>query len=146
MTIIQPVKSENVRNQTKLYLVPSVDKEFGAEWFHPKFSPMPSALADLPELHQWSESFVIKVLEVWSGRRALSQLSRNCHRSVLKKINEQMSSLTQKCQIRKFYFHQPIEGVVEVTVTLRVIDRVRSLILRFEGVDKKWICTELTLL
>jgi len=27
-----------------------------------------------------------------------------------------------------------------------VIDRVRSLILRFEGVDKKWICTELTLL
>jgi 6-phosphogluconolactonase/glucosamine-6-phosphate isomerase/deaminase len=65
---------------------------------------------------------------------------------VLKKINEQMSSLTQKCQIRKFYFNQPIEGVVEVTVTLRVIDRVRSLILRFEGVDKRWICTELTLL
>ena len=134
MTIIQPIKSENVSKQTKLYLVPSVDKEFGSEWFHPKFSPMPSALADLPELHQWSESFVIKVLEVWSGRRALSQLSRNCHRSVLKKINLQMSSLTQKCQI------------VEVTVTLRVIDRVRSLILRFEGVDKKWICTELTLL
>ncbi|MEO0056418.1 MAG: hypothetical protein RL436_263 [Actinomycetota bacterium] len=146
MTIIQPVKSEHVSNQTKLYLVPSVDKEFGPEWFHPKFSPMPSALVDLPELHQWSESFVIKVLEVWSGRRALSQLSRNCHRSVLKKINEQMSTLTQKCQIRKFYFHQPIEGVVEVTVTLRVIDRVRSLILRFEGVDKRWICTELTLL
>ena len=72
MTIIQQVKSENVSNQTKLYLVPSIDKEFGPEWFHPKFSPMPSALVDLPELHQWSESFVIKVLEVWSGRRALS--------------------------------------------------------------------------
>ena len=39
-----------------------------------------------------------------------------------------------------------IEGVVEVTVTLRVIDRVRSLILRFEGVDKRWVCTELKLL
>ena len=146
MTIIQPVKSENVSNQTKLYLVPSVDKEFGSEWFHPKFSPIPSSLADLPELHQWSEAFVIKVLEVWSGRRVLSQFSRNCHRSVLKKINEQMSSVTQKCQIRKFYFNQPIEGVVEVTVTLRVIDRVRSLILRFEGVDKRWICTDLNLL
>jgi hypothetical protein len=91
MTILQPIKNETVNNQTKLYLVPSVDKEFGPEWFHPKFSPIPSSLADLPELHQWSEVFVIKVLEVWSGRRALSQLSRNCHRSVLKKINEQMS-------------------------------------------------------
>jgi hypothetical protein len=146
MTIIQPIKDEKVSKQTKLYLVPSVDQEFGSEWSHPKFSPMPSPLTDLPEMHQWSESFVIKVLEVWSGRRALSQLSRNCHRSVLKKINQHLNTLTQKCQIRKFYFHQPIEGVVEVTVTLKVIDRVRSLILRFEGVDKRWICTELTLL
>jgi hypothetical protein len=70
MTIIQPIKNEKVTKQTKLYLVPSVDQEFGSEWSHPKFSPMPSPLTDLPELHQWSESFVIKVLEVWSGRRA----------------------------------------------------------------------------
>jgi hypothetical protein len=146
MTIIQPINSEMVSKQFKLYLVPSVDQEFGTEWLHPKFSPMPSALTELPELHQWSESFVIKVLEVWSGRRGLPQLSRNCHRSVLNEINNQRGTLTRKCQIRKFYFHQPIEGVVEVTVTLRVIDRVRSLILRFEGVDKRWICTELTLL
>jgi hypothetical protein len=146
MTITQPIACQMPNKPTKLYLVPSVDKEFGTEWFHPKFSPIPSALTDLPELNQWSESFVIKVLEVWSGRRALSQLSRNCHRSVLKRINEQITPLTQKCQIRKLYLHQPIEGVVEVTVTLRVVDRVRSLILRFEGVDKRWICTELSLL
>jgi hypothetical protein len=146
MTILQPIKIEKEVKQTKLYLVPSIDKEFESEQFHPKFSPVPSALAELPELHQWSESFVIKVLEIWSGRRALTQLSRYCHRSVLKKINQQMSCLTQKCQIRKFYFNQPIEGVVEVTVTLKVVDRVRSLILRFEGVDKRWVCTELTLL
>jgi len=42
--------------------------------------------------------------------------------------------------------NQPIEGVVEVTVTLRVIDRVRSLSLRLEGVDKRWICTDLNLI
>lgn len=41
---------------------------------------------------------------------------------------------------------QPIEGVLEVTVTLKIKNRVRSLILRFEGVDKKWICTELDLI
>jgi len=42
--------------------------------------------------------------------------------------------------------NQPIEGVVESTVTLRIKERVRSLILRFEGVDKRWVCTELKLL
>jgi len=31
-------------------------------------------------------------------------------------------------------------------VTLRIKERVRSLILRFEGVDKRWVCTELNLL
>ncbi|MDA3030671.1 MAG: Rv3235 family protein [Actinomycetota bacterium] len=30
--------------------------------------------------------------------------------------------------------------------TLRIKDRVRSLTLRFEGVDKRWVCTELKLL
>ncbi len=49
-------------------------------------------------------------------------------------------------KIRKIYLTQPIEGVIESTVTLRIKDRVRSLILRFEGVDKRWICTELFLL
>ena len=134
MTIIQPVKSEHVSNQTKLYLVPSVDKEFGPEWFHPKFSPMPSALVDLPELHQWSETFVIKVLEVWSGRRALSQLSRNCHRSVLKKINSQVSALTQKCQIRKFYFHQPIEVLEGIQFLFLLIVKTYQPIEDYQGI------------
>lgn len=42
--------------------------------------------------------------------------------------------------------HQPIEGVVEVTVTLVFNERVRVLAARFEGVDKKWLCTEIEIL
>ncbi|MFM8190797.1 MAG: Rv3235 family protein [Candidatus Nanopelagicus sp.] len=57
-----------------------------------------------------------------------------------------MSSDTKKCWVRKIYISQPIEGVVEVTATLRIKDRVRSLSLRLEGVDKRWICTELNLI
>jgi hypothetical protein len=49
-------------------------------------------------------------------------------------------------KIRKIYISEPIEGVAETTVTLRIGERVRSLILRFEGVDKRWLCTELVLL
>ena len=53
---------------------------------------------------------------------------------------------TNSPRIRKIYIAQPIEGVLEVTATLRFGERVRSLILRFEGVDRRWLCTEFELL
>lgn len=146
MTITQSLPQVAPNQTKKLYLVPTTDKEFGNELSHPKFSPIPSSLAELPDLFQWSENFVIAVIEVWSGRRSALQLSRNCHRCVINKIIEEGKHLNQKCQIRKLYTNQPIEGVIEVVVTLRVQDRVRSLTLRFEGVDKRWICTDLNLL
>jgi hypothetical protein len=74
------------------------------------------------------------------------QLARNSHRSVISKILSQGKTLSGVCQIRRIYINQPIEGVIETTVTLSIKNRVRSLILRFEGIDKKWICTELRLL
>ncbi|CAB4689537.1 unannotated protein [freshwater metagenome] len=75
------------------------------------------------------------------------QIARSCHRSVHSKLQNYGKSLTADLpKIRKIYIAQPIEGVIESTVTLRIKDRVRSLILRFEGVDKRWICTELFLL
>ena len=140
ITEIVPTKT------AKLYLIPTPDSEFGPEWFHPKFSPMPSPLSELPDSYIWSKSFVIAVLEVWAGRRSVMQLARNSHRSVLSKITSQGKTLSEACQIRRIYINQPIEGVIETTVTLSIKNRVRSLILRFEGIDKKWICTELRLL
>jgi hypothetical protein len=136
VTEIFPVK------KSKLYLIPTPDSEFGPEWFHPKFSP----LSELPDSFTWSKSFVIAVLEVWAGRRSVMQLAKNSHRSVISKIISQGKTLNDACQIRKIYLNQPIEGVIETTVTLSIKNRVRSLILRFEGIDKKWICTELRLL
>ena len=146
MTITQPTTALSADGNSKLYLVPTCDPEFGQEWFHPKFSPIPSNLAQLPDLYSWSKSFIIVVIEIWSGRRSVMQLAKNCHRSVMNKIIEQQKTLNIECQIRKIYISQPIEGVLEVTVTLKIKNRVRSLILRFEGVDKKWICTELDLI
>lgn len=146
MTLAQRLIEPTNSVVKKLYLVPTLDKEFGSELFHPKFSPIPSALSELPDLHQFSQAFVVKIIEVWSGRRSVLQMNRNCHRSVLRRITELATPATKNCQIRKIYIAQPIEGVLEITVTLRVLDRVRSLSLRVEGVDKRWICTDLNLL
>ena len=146
MTITQTSTTLPGDTNSKLYLVPTPDPEFGQEWFHPKFLPTPSRLDELPDLYSWSKSFIIVVIEIWSGRRSVMQLTKNCHRSVMNKIIEQRKTLNIECQISKIYVSQPIEGVMEVAVTLKFKNRVRSLILRFEGVDKKWICTELDLL
>jgi hypothetical protein len=146
MIINQPKQAPILVNKTKLYLVPTIDTEFGNEWSHPKFSSTPSNLTDLPDINEWSESFIITIIEIWSGRRGVMQLANNCHRSVINKLIKQGKELDNSCRIRKIYLNQPIEGVIEATVTLRIKERVRSLILRFEGVDKRWVCTELNLL
>ena len=146
MIINQPKPAPIFANKTKLYLVPTIDTEFGEEWSHPKFSSVPSNLTDLPNINEWSESFIITIIEIWSGRRGVMQLANNCHRSVINKLIKQGKELDNSCRIRKIYLNQPIEGVIEATVTLRIKERVRSLILRFEGVDKRWVCTELNLL
>ena len=146
MTLTQHIAEIVPTKTAKLYLIPTPDSEFGPEWFHPKFSPMPSPLSELPDSYAWSKSFVIAVLEVWAGRRSVMQLAKNSHRSVISKILSQGKTLSEVCQIRRIYINQPIEGVIETTVTLSIKNRVRSLILRFEGIDKKWICTELRLL
>jgi len=146
MIINQPKPAPIFANKTKLYLVPTIDTEFGEEWSHPKFSSAPSNLTDLPNINEWSESFIITIIEIWSGRRGVMQLANNCHRSVINKLIKQGKELDNSCRIRKIYLNRPIEGVIEVTVTLRIKERVRSLILRFEGVDKRWVCTELNLL
>ena len=146
MIINQPKQAPIFANKTKLYLVPTIDTEFGNEWSHPKFSSMPSNLTDLPDINEWSESFIITIIEIWSGRRGVMQLANNCHRSVINKLIKEGKELDNSCRIRKIYLNQPIEGVIEAAVTLRIKERVRSLILRFEGVDKRWVCTELNLL
>ena len=146
MTLTQHITEIVPTKTAKRYLIPTPDSEFGPEWFHPKFSPMPSPLSELPDSYAWSKSFVIAVLEVWAGRRSVMQLAKNSHRSVISKILSQGKTLSEVCQIRRIYINQPIEGVIETTVTLSIKNRVRSLILRFEGIDKKWICTELRLL
>ena len=131
----------------KLYLVPTTDPSISDASVDPIFGPQPSALTELPNVDAWSRSFVIGLIEIWAGKRPAMQIARSCHRSVHSKLQSYGKSLSSDLpKIRKIYIAQPIEGVIESTVTLRIRDRVRSLILRFEGVDKRWICTELFLL
>jgi hypothetical protein len=129
----------------KLYLVPTPDFPEGEE-ADTDSAKKPSPLSDLPNLDDWVGKYVISVIEIFGSKRPLQQLARWSHRLTYKILTEGVGSWKSLPKIRKMYISEPLVGIAEVSVTLRFDQRVRSLILRFEGVDKRWMCTELALL
>lgn len=126
----------------KLYLVPTSH----GESYDPDFAPNPSPLTDLPNIERWTLTYVVSVLEILAGRRSVQQIARSTHRFTYNSLLKKIGNVKEVPKIRKFHRHQPIEGVVEVTVTLVFSERVRVLAARFEGVDRKWLCTEIEIL
>ena len=126
----------------KLYLVPTSH----GETYDPDFAPNPSPLTELPNIDRWTLTYVVSVLEILAGRRSVQQVARSTHRFTYNSLLKKIGNLKEVPKIRKFHRHQPIEGVVEVTVTLVFSERVRVLAARFEGVDRKWLCTEVEIL
>ncbi len=129
----------------KLFLVPT-PQHLEGEDADREYLPKPSALTELPPLQETVSRYVLGVVEIWGGRRQPMQLARLSHRVVYAKILAMAGNQREIPKIRRIYINEPIEGVAETTVTLRFNERVRSLVLRFEGVDKRWLCTELALL
>jgi hypothetical protein len=136
-----PVKPRS----SKLYLVPT-PVTFEGEDLDPDIQPKPTPLKDLPDIDQWVSRFVLSLVEVWTGKRAPMQLARWSHKKVYEVVLSSIRARSALPKIRNIYISQPIDGVAEVTVTLRYDGRVRSLVLRFEGVDKRWLCTEMMVL
>lgn len=126
----------------KLYLVPTTH----GDSYDPEFAPQPSSLEELPEIERWTLSYVIQVIEILFGRRSLQQIARSTHRHTYNSIASRIGSIREVPKIKSIHRGQPIEGVIEVTVVLRFKERVRAMALRFEGVDRRWLCTELELL
>lgn len=126
----------------KLYLVPTSH----GESYDPDFAPNPSPLSELPNIERWTLMYVVSAIEALSGRRSIQQIARATHRFTYNSLLQKIGTLMEVPKIRKFHRHQPIEGVIEVTVTLVFKERVRVLAARFEGVDRKWLCTEFEIL
>jgi hypothetical protein len=129
----------------KLYLVPTPDVLEGEEADSDSVR-MPSPLSELPELSDWVGKYVVSLVEICGGNRPIQQLARWTHRSAYQKLLKIMGTWKPLPKIRKFYISQPLEGIAEVTITLRFDQRVRALVLRFEGVEKRWLCTKIELI
>ena len=135
-------KDSSSARMQKLYLVPTSH----GESYDPDFAPNPSPLSELPNIERWTLMYVVSALEILAGRRSAQQVARSTHRFTYNNLLNKIGSFREVPKIRKFHRHQPIEGVIEITVTLVFKERIRVLAARFEGVDKKWLCTEFEVL
>jgi hypothetical protein len=141
LEIFKPASFPVQTKRPKLYLVPS---RFDDE-FDPDFAPEPTSALDLPELHQWTERFAHSVVEIWAGRRPPRQIQNLCHHTIFSELVRKTGSQREIGHIRKIHIQEPLDGICEATITVRYQDRLRSILIRFEGIDKRWLCTALNL-
>ena len=90
--------------------------------------------------------FIVSVLEIWAGRRQPAQLIRSCHRVIYLELLRKTGSQSEIGKIKSIHQSEPLDGICESTVTVRYGNRLRAIVIRFEGVDGHWLCTALRLL
>ena len=142
LDIFRPHHCEIEPQKPKLYLVPST---FGEE-YDAEFAPEPTSAADLPDITQLTQLFIYNVVEIWAGKRSVTQLQSLCHHRVFSELQRRAGKQREIGRIRKIRVTQPLDGISESTVTIRYGDRLRVAAIRFEGQDKRWLCTALTLI
>ena len=49
-------------------------------------------------------------------------------------------------KLRTIHQSEPLDGICESTVLVRFGDRLRAVVIRFEGVDGRWLCTALQMI
>ncbi len=133
---------KNIVQKPLLYSIPS---NFGED-YDPEFAPQPTSSEDLPELQMWALKFATSVLEILAAKRQPAQLARWCHHTIYTQLIDKVGTFNEVGRIRKLHICQPLDGICEIALTVRFGDRIRSLAIRFEGVDHRWLCTSLTLL
>lgn len=142
LDIFAPPAKAEFQQKAKLYLVPST---FGED-LEADEMPIPTSASELPDLKMWTMKFIVSVVEVWAGRRQPAQLIRWCHRVIYMELLRKSGSQKEIGKIKSIHQTEPLDGICESTVLVRFGDRYRAVVIRFEGVDGRWLCTALTMI
>jgi hypothetical protein len=142
LDLFAPPPSVRFEQKAKLYLVPST---FGED-LEPDEMPIPTSASELPDLQMWTMKFIVSVVEVWAGRRQPAQLIRWCHRVIYMELLRKSGSQKEIGKIKSIHQSEPLDGICESTVLVRYGQRYRAVVIRFEGVDGRWLCTALKMI
>lgn len=116
------------------------------EDYVPGFEPQPTSASELPDIKDFATNFAKSVLEIWAGKRSPAQLSRWCLPHIYQELQTATGFQREIGKFRNIHINQPLDGLCESAITVRFQDRLRTMTIRFEGVDRRWICTSLDLL
>lgn len=125
-----------------LYKVSSLYKDD----YVPGFEPVITSASQLPDIKNFATNFAKSVLEIWAGRRSPAQLSKWCMANVYQELQGSIGFQKEVGKFRNIHINEPLDGLCESAVTVRFNDRLRTMTMRFEGVDHKWLCTSLDLI
>jgi len=142
LEMFRPKLTEPSPKKSPLYLVAST---FGEE-YDAEFAPKPTSAEDLPDIHELTSRFIHNVVEIWAGRRSASQVQSMCHHLIYSDLQKKVGEQKLLGRIRKIKVTQPLDGISESTVTIRYGSRLRIAVIRFEGLDQRWLCTALNLI
>jgi hypothetical protein len=108
--------------------------------------PIPTSASELPNIHTWTMKFIVSVVEEWAGRRQPAQLIHWCHRVIYMELLKSSGSQKEIGKIKSIHQSEPLDGISENTVLIRYGERLRAVVIRFEGVDGRWLCTALKMI
>ena len=142
LEIFRPNELPPFNQEPYLYQISSI---YGEE-FDPDFAPIPTSANELPALSDWNRTLILSVLEIWAGKRSPNQMARWCHSKVYQELVKSVRTQSVVGKLRKIHIREPLDGLCEATATVRFNERLRSIAIRLEGVDGRWLCTELKLI
>lgn len=108
------------------------------------FDMQPTSRDDLPSAYIWSQRMVTAVVEVVTGLRSASQLTRWLTPEVMMHIHElKKTHYPERLGIVAVRVTEPDDGVAEVSATIGTKQRSFAIALRLEGLDGRWRGTTL---
>jgi len=107
--------------------------------------------AELPDPRLWAARLCQAVLEVLAGGRPVTQLLRWTSFPVYTELADRRPApgarhgLARRESVRSVHVCEPADGVAEVALVVAGPDRPRAVALRLEGLNGRWVCTQLVL-
>jgi hypothetical protein len=113
-----------------------------------------TARSELPDPRRFAARLAQAIIEVVSGARPATQLVRWTSAAVYDDICGRLTRLARAGapgtrgvvagSVRSVRVSEPLDGVAEVCAVVQRRGRATAVALRLEGLDGRWMCTELT--
>ncbi|MDX6285688.1 MAG: hypothetical protein QOG53_1173 [Frankiales bacterium] len=120
----------------------------------PIVAPLITSRAELPDPRPFAGRLTQAIVEVVSGARPAAQLARWTSRAVYDDIAGRVTRLARAGapglrriitgSVRSVHVNEPLDGIAEVCAIVQRGGRTVAVALRLEGLDGRWMCTELT--